>query len=208
LKRIFSWQPFNLYNNTAYQPNWAATPGEEIMPGEKCEKNPESCPALEKPENVIGMQCSTWSETLMNDYEMEVAIFPRVFACAERAYNPNPSFQSLHDVTNFKPLFENFLNRLGPYVEGLDKEEIKYNIPPPGVSKSSDGTCSMNSLIPGLEVVQDVNTFRTYSSDSKQHSRVVEFETNAECTCTTCAAESWADKIAFSVLLFFLVISA
>ena len=83
----------------------------------------------------------------MNDYEMEVAIFPRVFACAERAYNPNPSFQSLHDVTNFKPLFENFLNRLGPYVEGLDKEEIKYNIPPPGVSKSSDGTCSMNSLV-------------------------------------------------------------
>ena len=63
-----------------------------------------------KPENVIGMQCSTWSETLMNDYEMEVAIFPRVFACAERAYNPNPSFQSLHDVTNFKPLFENFFN--------------------------------------------------------------------------------------------------
>ena len=100
-----------------------------------------------KPENVVGMQCSTWSETLMNDFEMEVAIFPRVFACAERAYNPNPSFKSLHDQHNFKPLFENFLNRLGPYIEDLDKEEIKYNIPPPGVSKSSDGTCTMNSLV-------------------------------------------------------------
>ena len=93
------------------------------------------------------MQCSTWSETLMNDYEMEVAIFPRVFACAERAYNPNPSFLSLHDVANFKPLFENFLNRLGPYIEDLDKEGIQYNIPPPGVSKNSDGTCTMNAFV-------------------------------------------------------------
>ena len=78
----------------------------------------------------------------MNDYEMEVAIFPRVFACAERAYNPNPSFQSLHDVTNFKPLFENFLNRLEPYVEGLDKEEIKYDAEAAGLSYSIGKPCS------------------------------------------------------------------
>ena len=57
-------------------------------------------------------------------------------------------------------------------------------------------------------MVQDGNIFRTHSSNSKQHSRIVEFETNAECTCTTCAAESWADKIAMSVVLFFLTISA
>ena len=93
------------------------------------------------------MQCSTWSETLMNDYEMEVAIFPRVFACAERAYNPRPSFQSLHDQDNFKPLFEQFLQRLEPYIADLDKEEIKYNIPPPGVINHEDGGCSMNSLV-------------------------------------------------------------
>ena len=84
------YQPFNLYNNTAYTPNWDGNPGTEVKPGQKCNdpEYPDACVELTKPENIIGLQCSSWSETLMSDDETLMAIFPRIYACAERAYNP------------------------------------------------------------------------------------------------------------------------
>ena len=179
MRNIFSFQPFNLYNNTAYHPNWAEIPGKEIMPGEKCERNIDACVQLEKVDNIVGLQCSVWSETIMTDEILENAIFPRIFACAERAYNPRPDFVSIYD-SKFDSDFENFVQRLPKYIQDLEKSGIYYNIPPPGAkctgSTGDWGDCELNTLIPGMPISHGpphVRSYFTTTYDGKRSSRVV-----------------------------------
>ena len=80
-------------------------PGTSIPPNYKCEKvGEEYCVPLEKPENYVGLQCSTWSESLMTDDQLLIQIFPRLFACAERAANPRPDFRTA-ETTEFQEKF-------------------------------------------------------------------------------------------------------
>jgi len=46
-----------------------------------------SCPALENPENIIGIQGHLWSETVRNPSHLHYMIFPRMLALAERAWH-------------------------------------------------------------------------------------------------------------------------
>ena len=47
----------------------------------------QSCPPLEKPENIVGMQGHLWSETVRTKEDMDYMIFPRLLAVAERAWH-------------------------------------------------------------------------------------------------------------------------
>jgi len=180
MRNIFSFQPFNLYNNTAYSPNWGSEPGTEIQPGQKCEQFPEACVNLENESNIVGLQCSFWSETLMNDEEALIAIFPRLYACAERAYNPRPVFKSQYDET-FASEFGTFLAKLPDVISRLESKNIRFNVPPPGVDCSTE-PCSTNTIIPNMEVIK-VGERAFQTKDKNGHvSRVVEVAESSAAT--------------------------
>ena len=141
MKTIFGFQPFRLYQTSARAVNWSPVgPGAHIPPNYKCIKHgTEYCIQLEKPENIVGMQCSTWSETLQTDEQMMEHIFPRVFACAERAANPRPPFES--DRTRlFDREWNDFVLKTPRYIKMLEDRAIPYHIPVPGVKDGKTNT--------------------------------------------------------------------
>ena len=134
MKVIFGFQPINLYQNSALAVNWSPLgPGAPIPPNYKCEQHEGACLELTKPENIVGLQCSTWSETLLTDDFLTMNIYPRLFACAERAANPNPTFGTI-ETQEFADQWDAFSRKLPKYVRWLESNGIKYRIPTPGVS--------------------------------------------------------------------------
>ena len=96
-------------------------PGSPIPPNFKCDQYGEDvCVKLEKPENIVGLQCSTWSETLVTDDHLLMNIFPRVFACAERAANPRPAFLSV-ETEDFELEWEKFVRKTPKYIKNRKK---------------------------------------------------------------------------------------
>lgn len=142
MKTIFQFQPFDLYANTEFADDYNSelAPGTPIPPYYKCEKyGDEYCIQTSKPENIVGLQCSTWSETLLNDDQLTRNIFPRLYACAERAANPRPTFGTA-DTPEFTADWEAFLRKTPKYIRKLEQRNLAYRVPVPGVKGAATNT--------------------------------------------------------------------
>lgn len=141
LKTIFAFQPLRLYNNSARAMNWSQLgPGTHLPPNYKCKKfGEEYCVNLERRENIVGLQCSVWSETLLTDEHMTQHIFPRLFACAERAANPLPKFET-DKTEHFRSAWNHFVRKTPRYIKMLEERNISYHIPVPGVKNNEFNT--------------------------------------------------------------------
>ena len=84
------------------------------------------------------MAGALWSETVRTPEQLHSMIFPRILALAERAWH-KASWETEKDLVKRKSLkkkdWEEFANTLG-YKElaRLDKMNINYRVPPPGVT--------------------------------------------------------------------------
>ena len=82
------------------------------------------------------MSGAFWSETVRNPEQLHSLIFPRLLALAERAWH-KAEWEKVTDKTERDKAqiedWERFSNTLG-YKEltRLDKQNIKYHLPPPG----------------------------------------------------------------------------
>ena len=66
-------------------------------------------------------------------------IFPRLFACAERAANPRPTFETV-ETSEFEAKWEEFVRKTPQYTRMLEDRGIKYKIPLPGVQNGEINT--------------------------------------------------------------------
>ncbi|ESO95987.1 hypothetical protein LOTGIDRAFT_202240 [Lottia gigantea] len=197
-KKVFGFMPNNLYANAELQVS-----GEPISKSEFCGDDGKKCPDLEKPENLIGIQGNLWSETVRQPDQLDYMIFPRLLALAERAWH-KAEWENIDDKQRRNKArdadWERFANNLG-YAElkSLDKMNISYRVPPPGIKKDGQ-TMYANCEIPGLKIMMSKDgkdwkpvsregirvegnlKFVTLSADEKRRSREILVESTIQPT--------------------------
>lgn len=149
-RKTYGYMPDDVYANADFTRAGAPITKEEVIAvaGVK---------SLERPENVLGIQGSVWTETIRTEEQFEGMAFPRVLGLAERAWH-SASWEA-HDL-NGKPLneaartenYNHFANLLGQKVlPKLESEGIAFNLPVPGAVVEA-GVLKANSTFPGLTI--------------------------------------------------------
>ena len=103
----------------------------------------------------------------MTDDQLTVQIFPRLFACAERAANPRPDFGT-DETEKFEREWENFARKTPAYARKLEELDIMYHLPNPGFDEDRNLT---NTGIPGMKVANESGHWITYSFDERFKSK-------------------------------------
>lgn len=187
--KTFGFLPDSLYENID-----VTRMGVPLDKAGVCGVNNEKCPALEIPENIVGMQGQLWSETVLSEDNFYYMVFPRVLALAERAWH-KAAWESVANknqrAQQMKQDWDNFAHALGhKELNRLDDAGIKYRLPPPGATKEGDAI-QTNSAFPGLVVEHSADGrnswksgnianpgnhvyLRTRSTDGSRFSRVVQ----------------------------------
>src|SRR5690554_720896 len=108
--------------------------------------------------NIRGIQGPLWSEYILGEERMEYMILPKLLGMAERAWAPEPVWESLDVGPEFDevyyPGWSAFVHQIGlkefPKLD-LVHGGFHYRIPSPGVQEV-DGMLRANVQIPGLEI--------------------------------------------------------
>ncbi|XP_029646145.1 beta-hexosaminidase-like [Octopus sinensis] len=169
-RKTFGFQPGNIYANIDMKRN-----GEKLTYGSVCGPSGSLCEKLKKPENIIGLQCNVWSESVRTDEQVFEMFFPRLLAAAERAWHEADWEKNGTQQGNETSDFTEFITTVG-YREllRLDMMGITYRVPPPGaLINSTTGQIHANSAIPGLKIEfspDGQNTWITVDKQSKAYS--------------------------------------
>ncbi|MDO6746774.1 family 20 glycosylhydrolase [Gilvimarinus sp. 1_MG-2023] len=156
LAKVFSYMPDDVYANADFTRNGVAIDNLEALVG-------RPLPALEKPENVLGIQGQVWSETIRTAQQLEQMIYPRMFALAERAWH-KASWEDSNSAAGRLADYQRFVSALVQReLPRLQAQGAAFYLPPPG-AKLDSGRLTMNSLYPGvtLEYSQDGEQWLTY----------------------------------------------
>lgn len=159
--KVFGFMPDNLYANADKTRNGAPIENLEALVG-------RAMPALEKPENLRGMQGQVWSETIRTGAQMEQMIYPRLVTLAERAWHkaawegdkPNTAARSADWAAFALQLSAKELPKLAAL--GGD-----FYLPPPG-AVVENGKLRANSSLPGLKIEFSVDkgtSWNTYADE-------------------------------------------
>lgn len=143
--KVFGFMPDNLYANADKTRNGAPIENLEALVG-------RAMPALEKPENLRGMQGQVWSETIRTGAQLEQMIYPRLIPLAERAWHkaawegdkPNAAARTADWAAFALQLTAKELPKLAAL--GGD-----FYLPPPGAIIEK-GKLRANSSLPGLAI--------------------------------------------------------
>jgi len=148
-KKSFMYMPNNVYANADVKRS-----GEVYNETMMCAE--QSCPPLEKPENIVGMQGHLWSETVRTKEDMDYMIFPRLLAVAERAWHKadwEASGSETFDQALFDADWSSFALALGnKELQRLDKLNVSYRLPLPGVRFPILDVMDINCKFPGMRV--------------------------------------------------------
>ncbi len=114
-------------------------------------------------ENILGLQCAIWSETLKGSQQLEYMLLPRMTALAERAWAKNPQWATETDATKAADLYNKawsqYLNIIGTReFPRLDNYGGGYNyrIPFAG-AVLKEGKVFANVQFPGLTIRYTTN---------------------------------------------------
>lgn len=144
-EKVFGLMPDNLYANADKTRMGAPIDNLEALVG-------RALPALEKPENLRGIQGQVWSETIRTGAQMEQMIYPRVLSLAERAWHKSPWESDKPDTNARTAEWAQFTLQLShkelPKLAGLGGD---FYLPPPG-AKIENGKLLANSSLPGLAI--------------------------------------------------------
>lgn len=159
--KVFGFMPDNLYANADKTRMGAPIANLEAVVG-------RALPALEKPENLRGLQGQVWTETIRTGEQMEELIYPRLIAMAERAWH-KAQWESDKPDTSARDLeWAGFAVQLSKKeLPKLAKRGGNFYLPPPG-GQIKNGKLSANSALPGLVIEfstdQDA-TWKEYSGE-------------------------------------------
>ena len=114
-------------------------------------------------ENIIGLQCSMWSETVKGPQQLEYMVLPRFTAMAERAWAKNPDWVTEPDEVKARVLYNKAWSQ---YVSTMGLREqprldnfaggFNYRIPFAG-AVVKEGKVFANVLFPGLVIRYTTN---------------------------------------------------
>lgn len=143
--KVFGFMPDNLYANADKTRMGAPIDNLEALVG-------RALPALEKPENLRGLQGQVWSETIRTGKQMEEMIYPRLISLAERAWHKAGWEGAKPDTHARTAGWAEFALQLSakelPKLANLGGD---FYLPPPG-AKVENGKLFANSAIPGLAI--------------------------------------------------------
>lgn len=141
-----SWdaQPFHVYRSARFAISGKRNNLETIGNGK---------PAIEKPENIIGIQGQLWAETLRGYNTVQYYTFPKIFGIVERGWNANPAWGADNEDS---PLY---LNERAHYnlqigvkeLPTLAKRGTNFRIGQPGII-AQDGKLLANKQYPGVVI--------------------------------------------------------
>lgn len=155
--KVFGFMPDNLYANADKTRAGAPIEDLEALVG-------RAMPALEKPENLRGMQGQVWSETIRTGAQMEQMIYPRLIPLAERAWHKASWEGDKPDASARAADWAVFAVQLStkelPKLAALGGD---FYLPPPGAIIEK-GQLQANTSLPGLTIEISLNQGETWSS--------------------------------------------
>ena len=106
--------------------------------------------ALERPQNVIGVQAQLWGETLRNFDQIQYLVLPKAMGMSERAWNVAPEWsKNLADNAAYNEARHQYNLKIGTRELPLLKSKgYNFRIGPPGI-KVVDGMLLINTQYPG-----------------------------------------------------------
>ncbi|MGV8835651.1 chitobiase/beta-hexosaminidase C-terminal domain-containing protein, partial [Cellvibrio sp.] len=158
----FGFMPDNLYANADKTRNGAPIENLEALVG-------RAMPALEKPENLRGMQGQVWTETIRTGAQMEQMIYPRLIPLAERAWHKAAWEGDRPDAAARTADWAAFAVQLS--VKELPKLAVlggDFYLPPPG-GVVDDGKLLANTALPGLAIEFSIDNGLSWNSYTGEH---------------------------------------
>ncbi|MBZ9611483.1 family 20 glycosylhydrolase [Rheinheimera maricola] len=144
IDKVFGFMPDNLYANADTTRSGAAIGDLEKLVGRQL-------PALQQPDNILGIQGQVWSETIRTAEQLEHMIYPRLLALAERAWH-KANWEQHNNSALRKADWQQFANRLGQIeLTRLAVAESSFYLPPPGVINTAKGMLA-NVALPGIAI--------------------------------------------------------
>ncbi|PKF51949.1 family 20 glycosylhydrolase [Enterovibrio nigricans] len=159
-RKSFGFMPDDLYANADFTRAGAPITKEEVL-------NAAGVKTLERPENVLGLQGSVWTETIRTEAQFEGMTFPRAIALAERAWHTAPweahdADGKLVDDAARTADYNTFANLVAQNVmPNLEANGIAFNLPVPGGIIES-GVLKANSAFPGLAIEYSVDNGQSW----------------------------------------------
>lgn len=130
-ERVFFYRPDHLYHNAEFKRDGSPITDLAALLG-------RPLPALEKPENMLGIQGQVWSETIRTAEQLEQMIYPRLFALAERAWHKG-SWEPEKHSENAGADWQSFANRLTAFeLPRLQASGSTHYLPAPGAKLEHD----------------------------------------------------------------------
>ncbi|XP_053390345.1 uncharacterized protein LOC123562093 isoform X1 [Mercenaria mercenaria] len=185
----------------------------------------KECPAVNKTENILGIQACMFSETMRTQEQFHYMAFPRLLALAERAWhkatwedNADTDERNAERARDWKVFSDNLGYK---EISRLDKYNAYYRIPPPG-ARVEDEILKVNTKYANLLVEisrNDGNTWKVYeesnldpgshkillrskSKTSNVTSRHIEISTTI--VSGVAGFSSYLCLIAFTILFYFM----
>jgi hexosaminidase len=160
--KVFGFMPDNLYANADKTRNGAPIENLEALVG-------RALPALEKPENLRGLQGQVWSETIRTGAQMEQMIYPRLIPLAERAWHKAAWEGDKPDASARTAEWAAFAVQLSvkelPKLAALGGD---FYLPPPG-GVVDDGKLLANTALPGLAIEFSIDNGLSWNAYTGEH---------------------------------------
>ncbi len=143
--KVFGYMPDDLYANADKTREGKVIDDLETLLGKEL-------PALEKPENILGIQGQVWSETIRTPEQLEKMLYPRLLALAERAWYKAEWEGAKPDTEKRQQDWQRFGWTLTQKeLPRLAEAGVALYLPPPG-AVLQDGLLLANSAWPGLTI--------------------------------------------------------
>lgn len=146
-ERVFGYVAEDIYRNIEY-----SRLGDKLNKSVIC-PDLETCPKLNRPENIIGLQAELWSEVDRSDDQVDAMIWPRLAAVAERAWKvadweiKEDKIAQLRDYKSFARALSSYLM---PYWD-TSKDGPAYYLPPVG-ARIIDNKLIATSAFSGIKI--------------------------------------------------------
>jgi len=153
--KVFGYMPDDVYANADRTRSGAVINDLEALVG-------RALPALEKPENILGIQGQVWTETIRTAQQLEQMVYPRLLPLAERAWHkaswegPAPDgAKRLADWQQFASLMTQ------KELPRLSKAGVQYYLPPVG-AVIENNVLKANTAYPGLTIEYSLDQGKTW----------------------------------------------
>lgn len=157
-EQVFGYMPDDVYANATTTRDGAPIDDLEALVG-------RPMVALEKPENILGMQGQVWSETIRTAEQLEAMLYPRLIAAAERAWHKAPWEGAAPDAAARNRDFISFARALVEReLPKLEAAGVTVHLLPPG-ARIKNGVLHANADLPGVTIqvsTDDQQSWWTY----------------------------------------------